>query len=270
MPVAYDVEYYGADITGCGMKACNETYAYGSVVSCMAACVNEKGCNAFNWAPKNGSAKHVGEKICSLYPYATPSGRLPGGDGLYRQVLCKMESPRPVFIAADVFYKNRRHAPGATVVPVLNAVGGCTFPLGGGAKPWLGVEEMQKYAKSVPLTFPAGEVLIEVDVRLDWRDQGRGNQRGGVRIELRRDSGGGSTFTVARKWFEFGFHTRTAETFSFALLYGTDAIVTDAEDGDHVLLGVRVGEYSHKLFLHSMVVGVKYGTLPSTRQLGEL
>eukprot|EP00392_Amoebophrya_sp_AT5.2_P013967 g14100.t1 len=194
----------------------------------------------------------------------------------------------PVFKAADVFYNKQRHARGATVLPVMNAIGNWTFPLeGGGAKPLLTLGEMRnyikernqkwllslsKYTRSLPLNFPAGEVLIALDVLLDWRDQGWGNQKGGVRVELRRgeeDSGS----TIAGKWFEFAPHRRTNEIFALDL-NGTDqALVINAQDGDYYRLGARVGEYPHKLYLHSVFLGVKYGTPPSTsspRQLGEL
>eukprot|EP00392_Amoebophrya_sp_AT5.2_P004271 g4279.t1 len=141
---------------------------------------------------------------------------------------------------------------------------------------------MRSFSKSVPLTFPLDEVLIEVIVDLDWRDQGWGNQKGGVRIELRRDSGsGGSASTIAEKWLEFAPHKRKSESFAFvhhgrdapswvAHNYTADPLVTDAETGDYYRLGARVGEYPHKLFLHSVGLRVTYGTLPSSRQLGEL
>eukprot|EP00392_Amoebophrya_sp_AT5.2_P004634 g4642.t1 len=182
-----------------------------------------------------------------------------------------------VFYATDVFFNKQQNARGATVLPVLNAIGDLPFPqkgagAGGASEPLLTLQEMRKYTdESVPLSIPAGEVLTALDVLLDWRDQGRGNQKGGLRVELRRNAGGGgSASTIAEKWFEFAPQKRKAE--AFKLLHGADAIVTDAQDGDYYRLGARVGEYpQHRLYLHFVSLGVKYGTPPSSRrQLREL
>lgn len=63
-------------------------------------------------------------------------------------------------------------------------------------------------------------------------------------------------YVIASSWIEFAPHERQTETFEFVRFQ--DDIVTHALEGDHIRFSARVGEYSHKIFLHRLEAAVTY------------
>eukprot|EP00392_Amoebophrya_sp_AT5.2_P011648 g11727.t1 len=89
--VAYDGNYLGADIGGCGLTDCiGSVNTYDSIEACRDACEQHAGCKGITFAPKNGDANWDNAKVCLLYKFDTPTSRWPGGDGQYHQLFCKM------------------------------------------------------------------------------------------------------------------------------------------------------------------------------------
>eukprot|EP00392_Amoebophrya_sp_AT5.2_P007572 g7587.t1 len=89
--VAFNGNYLGADIAGCGLHGCAALYKYDSIEACRDACEKEGLCKSFGFLPENGDQPPTPQ--CLLYDSDEPTQRWrwPGGDGQYHLLFCKMK-----------------------------------------------------------------------------------------------------------------------------------------------------------------------------------
>lgn len=78
---------HGADISGCGLQACDQRYETLSEMECAESCDAMAGCEGFNWSPERGDKNHESSTVCTLYGSSAPTGTWYGSAG-YVQVFC--------------------------------------------------------------------------------------------------------------------------------------------------------------------------------------
>eukprot|EP00392_Amoebophrya_sp_AT5.2_P007195 g7209.t1 len=209
-----------------------------------------------------------------------------------RQVLCGIHAFAPgpgIFLAEGVKLNKKRHMLGAELLPIVNQQ---SWP----ADAWRELDSGVllpgdtknataggHYKGKNSRTLNEGCSLQQLTVTLEWHDQQWGAQKGGLRVDLVRagpapapapslagtgvsgsfreltsSSDSDSEHVVASSWIEYTPRERKNETFEY--LRGQDDIVTQALGGDHIRFSARVGDYSHKIYLHRLQALVKCGS----------